>query len=152
MKNLLITIATVIFTASAFAATPAAAPAEIIDPAMDAQSQILSALQSVKIAVSNASGLRAQAIDLLTGEGINPHSIVLSLIDFNAGGNVSVFNLLNKIETVRRVTFSAVNEITINYMQTNFDNGQNLIKENKTIVVKVLRGANQELRLAVVKK
>lgn len=136
MKKFVLGLVLVLASLSSFAGNIEAEKSESFD--------ILTRVMAVHDTSSQASGLDAKVVELLAGDGMNPARIA---VVFDGGfENSKVFVLDTMLLSVSRITFSAIDTVTINYLQETYDDVSDLpIKVKKSLQIKVKRNENSEL-------
>lgn len=88
-------------------------------------------------AFSKSAGVEAKVFELIGADGINPHRLILSLENGRPYLGKPVFEIEEKIVSLRRVTFLTKNQIVINYSQQDIDpkDDSNFITVNRSMTV-----------------
>ncbi len=120
--------------------------AESLKASADPTWDILYHVQSVTTKYSAASNLDAKVFELLVGDGTNPYRMILVLNDIY--GNVRNYELGIMMVGMRRMVFSGVDEITINYTQDDIrdtDDKIETVPVNLSLKIKIKRNKDGSL-------
>lgn len=129
--------------------TLTAQAAETVQATTNKGYDILDSILGTTRVYSQASEVEAKVFEVLAGDGMNATRMLVVLADPNTVGisdTAKVFELGTMMVSVRRVVFSAKDELTINYTQDDIDvkTGANKIV-NKSLKIKIQRDQAKHL-------
>ena len=138
MKKIIIGLLFSLLSLSVFAS-------EIVVSNKDENLSVLDLVISVKSTYSQSSELQAKVVELIAGDGMNPTRMVLIFSTGNPVAENKIFELPTMMYEVKRITFSNIDEIVINFTQDTFDQNDNTITIDRSIKINVFRDAKGEL-------
>lgn len=138
MKKIITALLFCLLSISAFSA-------ETIQATRNANVRILDRIVGLKMTSSKASKLDAKVVELLNGDGFNPTKMVLVLGAGDPTEQNNIFDLDVMMYEVTRVTFTAIDQILINYTQDSFDQDGNTSQVKKSMKIQVLRSSDGSL-------
>lgn len=138
MKKIIIGLLFSLLSLSVFAS-------EIVVSNKDENLSVLDLVISVKSTYSQSSELQAKVVELIAGDGMNPTRMVLIFSTGNPDAENKIFELPTMMYEVKRITFSNIDEIVINFTQDTFDQNDNTITIDRSIKINVFRDAKGEL-------
>lgn len=118
---------------------------EIIQANKDENIRILDLVVGLQSTYSQTSQLEAKVFELLAGDGLNPVRLALVLGTGDPYQEKRIFELNERVYSVRRITFAAKDLIVINFTQDTFDANEEVIQINRSLKILVLRNEVGEL-------
>jgi hypothetical protein len=138
MKKIIIGLLFSLLSLSVFAS-------EIVVSNKDENLSVLDLVISVKSTYSQSSELQAKVVELIAGDGMNPTRMVLIFSTGNPDAENKIFELPTMMYEVKRITFSNIDELVINFTQDTFDQNDNTITIDRSIKINVFRDNEGEL-------
>lgn len=118
---------------------------EVIQSSNNENIRILDLVVGLQSTYSQTSQLDAKVFELLAGDGLNPVRLALVLGSGDPHQENRIFELNERVYSVKRITFAAKDLIVINFTQDTFDSNDEVIQVNRSLKILVLRNETGEL-------